>query len=191
MTCLLLSRSPASSRVSLTPTFFGTRIKVPRSAMQRESMEMDESQALRSLRAWETFQVSFPASQICQTRAITLPICVTRNVVCVPNNHEHNSRVSFLVCLSVFACTPVHNNSPTTSTHSLACFAGALTDNFRTLVCRKTCAARLFDPDTEHTRVPRGVHDPAEKESVALVWLALLASCALTHCEGQCTVQRT
>ena len=41
--------------------------------------------------------------------------------------HDHISRVSFLVCLSVFACTPVHSNSPTTSTDSLACFAGALT----------------------------------------------------------------
>ena len=41
--------------------------------------------------------------------------------------HEHISRVSFLVCLSVFACTPVHSNSLTTSTDSLACFAGTLT----------------------------------------------------------------
>ena len=41
--------------------------------------------------------------------------------------HEHISRLSLLVCLSVFACTPVHRNSPTTSTDSLACYVGALT----------------------------------------------------------------
>ena len=46
---------------------------------------------------------------------------------CLYLQHEHISRVSFLVCLYVFACTPVHSNSPTTSTVSLACFAGALT----------------------------------------------------------------
>ena len=47
--------------------------------------------------------------------------------------HEHISRVSFLVCLSVFACTPVHSNSLTTSTDSLACIAGALTKQLSVL----------------------------------------------------------
>ena len=39
VTCFLLSRSPVSSHVSLKPTFFGTRIKDARSAMQRESLK--------------------------------------------------------------------------------------------------------------------------------------------------------
>ena len=41
--------------------------------------------------------------------------------------HEHVSRVTTQVCLSAFAGTPVHSNSPSTSTDSLACIAGALT----------------------------------------------------------------
>ena len=49
VTCFLLSRSPVTSRVSLRPAFFETRINDARSAMQRESLEMNESQALRGL----------------------------------------------------------------------------------------------------------------------------------------------
>ena len=33
-------------------------------------------------------------------------------------------------------------------------------------------------------------HDPAKKESVVLMKLALLASCAQTHCYGQCAVHQ-
>ena len=33
-------------------------------------------------------------------------------------------------------------------------------------------------------------HDPAKKESVALMKLALLARCAQNHCKGQCAVHR-
>lgn len=54
-------------------------------------------------------------------------LCSVGPDCCLYPQHEHISRVSFLVCLSVFACTPAHSNSPTTSTDSLACFAGALT----------------------------------------------------------------
>ena len=79
------------------------------------------------------------------------PPVVTPSVCCLYPQHEHISRVSFLVCLSVFACTPVHSKTPTTSTDTLACFAGALTKHLVGLICgRKTCASRLFDPDTAH-----------------------------------------
>ena len=64
VTCFLLSRSPVSSSVSLRPTLFGTNIKDARSAMQRESLEMDESQAVQGLLS------VILASQICQTRAL-------------------------------------------------------------------------------------------------------------------------
>ena len=148
VTCFLLSRSPVSSRVSLRPAFFGTRIKDARSAMQRESLEMDESQALRgllSVRKISSVFSSFPdlpnASSVGSLNHATLPICVRRSVVCIPQ-HEHISRVSFLVCLSVFACTPVHSNSPTTSTDSLACFAGALTKQLSdSFVSQNMCSA--------------------------------------------------
>ena len=45
--CFLLSRSPVSSRDSLRSTFFGTRIRIARSAIQLELLEMDQSEALR------------------------------------------------------------------------------------------------------------------------------------------------
>ena len=46
------------------------------------------------------------------------------------------------MCLSVFACTPVHSNSPTTSTDSLACFAGALTKQLSdSFVSQNMCSA--------------------------------------------------
>ena len=69
--------------------------------------------------------------------------------------HEHISRVSFLVCLSVFACTLVHSNSPTTSTDSLACFAGALTKQLSDLPLSKTCVAHVSDIVIEYTRIPQ------------------------------------
>ena len=45
--CFQLSRSPVSSRDSLRSTFFGTRIRITRSAIQSDLLEMDESEALR------------------------------------------------------------------------------------------------------------------------------------------------
>ena len=72
-------------------------------------------------------------------------------ICCLYPQHEHISRVSFFVCLSVFACTLVHSNSPTHLHVSQAPWP----NSFRTHLCLKTCAARLFDPDTEHTRVPQ------------------------------------
>ena len=68
---------------------------------------------------------------------------------CLYPQHEHISRVSFLVCLSVFACTPVHSNSPTTSTDSLGCMFRRRLDQtaFRThLSSKNMCSAP--DPDT-------------------------------------------
>ena len=56
---------------------------------------------------------------------------------CLYPQHEHISRVSFLVCLSVFACTLVHSNSLTISTDSLACIAGALTKQLSVLLLSK------------------------------------------------------
>ena len=76
---------------------------------------------------------------------------------CLYPQHEHISRVSFLVCLSVFACTPVHSNSPTTSTDSLACIAGALTKQLSDLPLSfvKTCVAHVPDIVIEYMRIPQ------------------------------------
>ena len=71
----------------------------------------------------------------------TLPICVRRSVVCIANMSTFFARFLPCVCLSVFACTPVHSNSPTTSTDSLACFAGALTKQLsHSFVSRNMCS---------------------------------------------------
>ena len=71
--------------------------------------------------------------------------------------HEHISRVSFLVCLSVFACTPVHSNSLTTSTDSLACIAGALTKQLSVLPLSKhvshTCLTSSSNTRVFHTKM--------------------------------------
>ena len=74
---------------------------------------------------------------------------------CLYPQHEHISRVSFLVCLSVFACTPIHSNSPTISTDSLACIAGALTKQLSDLPLSKTCVAHVSDIVIEYTRIPQ------------------------------------
>ena len=74
------------------------------------------------------------------------------------SQHERISRVSFLVCLSAFACTLVHSNSPTTSTDSLACIAGALTKQLSDLPLSKTCVAHVSDIVIEYTRVPQQDH---------------------------------
>ena len=71
--------------------------------------------------------------------------------------HEHISRVPFLVCFSVFACTPVHSNSPTTSRDSLACIAGALTKQLSDLPLSKhvshTCLTLSSSTCVFHSRV--------------------------------------
>ena len=89
---------------------------------------------LRLCKAFERVKISsvFSSFPACQTRALLEVESrhspdLREEECCLYHQHEHISRVSFLVCLSVFACTPVHSNSPTTSTDSLACFAGALT----------------------------------------------------------------
>ena len=92
----------------------------------------------------------------------TLSNCVGRSVVCIPNMSTFRAFRSF-VCLSVFACTPVHSNSLTTSTDSLARIAGALTKQLSVLPLSKhvshTCltsssSTRVFhNQDLE--RVPR------------------------------------
>ena len=88
--------------------FFGVRIEIACLAEQRERLELDGSEALRKFESRHSPDLR-------------------EEECCLYPEHEHISRVSILVCLSVFACTPVHSNSPTTSTESPACFAGALT----------------------------------------------------------------
>ena len=61
----------------------------------------------------------------------------------------------FLVCLSVFACTPVHSNSLTTSADSLACIAGALTKQLSVFAFVKTCVAHVPDIVIEYMRIPQ------------------------------------
>ena len=69
--------------------------------------------------------------------------------------HEHISRVSFLVCLSAFTCTPVHSNSPITSADSLACIKGALTKQLSDLPLSKhvshTCLTLSSNTCVFHT----------------------------------------
>ena len=63
-----------------------------------------------------------------------------RVIVCIPN--MSTIRAFRSLCLSVFACTPVHSNSPTISTDSLACFAGALTKQLSdSFVSQNMCCA--------------------------------------------------
>ena len=79
----------------------------------------------------------------------------------VSSNMRHISRVSFLVCLSVFACTPVHNNSLTTSTDSLACIAGAFTKQLSVLPLSKhlshTCLTSSSSTRVFHSGSGAGV----------------------------------
>ena len=124
VTCLLLSRSPVSSHVSLRPTFFGTRIKVARSAMQRESLEMDESQALRgllSVRKISSVFTSLPdlpnASSVGSLNHATLPICVRRSVVCNPDMSTFHAFPSLCVSLCLLARLYTGIHRPPAQTH--------------------------------------------------------------------------
>ena len=99
---------------------------------------------------------SFPdlpnASSVGSLNHATLPICVRRSVVRIPNMSTFRAFPS--LCLSVFACTLVHSNSPTISTDSLACIAGALTKQLSDLPMSKTCVAHVSDVVIEYTRIP-------------------------------------
>ena len=124
VTCFLLSRSPVSSRVNLRPAFFGTRIKDARSAMQRESLEMDESQALRcllSVRKSSSVFSSFPdlpnASFVGSLNHATLPICVRRSVVCIPNMSTFRAFPSLCVSLCLLARLYTAIHRPPAQTH--------------------------------------------------------------------------
>ena len=129
--------------------------------MQRERLELNESEALQSLLDERFFQVSSLASQICQTRALLEvesrhSLELREEECCLYPQHEHISRVSFLVCLSVFTCTPVHSNSLTISTDSLACIAGALTKQLSVLLLSKhvshTCLTLSSNTCVFHNR---------------------------------------
>ena len=124
MICFLLSRSPVSSRASLRSTFSSTRIKVARSAIQRESLEVDESEALRGLfnmRKISSVLSSFPdlpnASSVASLNHATLPICVRRSVVCIPNMSTFRTFPSLCVslCLLERLYTAIHR--PLAPTH--------------------------------------------------------------------------
>ena len=126
VTCFLLSRSPVSSRVSLRPAFFGTRIKDARSAMQRESLEMDQSQALRgllSVRKISSVLSSFPdlpnASSVGSLNHATLPICVRRSVVCITNMSTFRafSALCVSLCLLARLYTAIHRPPAQTYLH--------------------------------------------------------------------------
>ena len=119
-----VSRSTVPSRVSLRPTFFGTRIKDARSAMQRESLEMDESQALRGLLSVRNISSVFSsfsdlpnASSVGSLNHATLPTCVRRSVVCIPNMSTFRAFPSLCVslCLIALLYTAIHR--PPAQTH--------------------------------------------------------------------------
>ena len=99
---------------------------------------------LRLLTRQLSFHLSLTPRQSCPHHDDPVPSlnrcphhCGLSGNCCLYPQHEHISRVSFLVCLSVFACTPVHSNSLTTSTDSLACIAGALTKQLSVLPLSK------------------------------------------------------
>ena len=82
--------------------------------MQRESLEMDESQALRgllSVRKISSVFCSFPdlpnASSVGSLKHATPPICVRRCVVCIPNMSTFRAFPSLCVflCICLHACT--------------------------------------------------------------------------------------
>ena len=81
-------------------------------------------------------------------------------VVCIPNMSTFRAFRSF-VCLSVFACTPVHSNSLTTSTDSLARIAGALTKQLSVLPLSKhvshTCLTSSSSTRVFHSGSGAGV----------------------------------
>ena len=76
------------------------------------------------------------ASSVGSLNHATLSNRVRRSVVCIPNMSTFRAFRSF-VCLSVFACTPVHSNSLTTSTDSPVRIAGALTKQLSVLPLSK------------------------------------------------------
>ena len=108
--------------------------------MQHEHLELNGSEALRSPFEREMLSSSFTdlpnASSVGSLNHATLSNCVRRSVVCIPNMSTFRAFRPF-VCPSVFACTPVHSNSLTTSTDSLARIAGALTKQLSVLPLSK------------------------------------------------------
>ena len=100
------------------------------------------------------------ASSVGSLNHATLSNCVRRSVVCIPNMSTFRAFRSF-VCLSVFACTPVHSNSLTTSTDSLARIAGALTKQLSVLPLSKhvshTCLTSSSSTRVFHTLFTRSV----------------------------------
>ena len=97
---------------------------------------------------------SAPLCELCWSFNVTPLSRLTWGGVLFVSQHERIfTRIPWLVSLSVFACTPVRSNSLTTSTDSLACFAGALTKQLSDLPLSETCVALLSDIVIEHTRV--------------------------------------
>ena len=96
------------------------------------------------------------ASHVPGRRCLMGVLCV----VCIPNMSTFRAFRSF-VCLSVFACTPVHSNSLTTSTDSLARIAGALTKQLSVLPLSKhvshTCLTSSSSTRVFHSGSGAGV----------------------------------
>ena len=100
VTRFLLSRSPVSSRVSLRPAFFGTRIKNARSAIVFSSFpDLPNTSSAGSL------------------NHATLPICVRRSVVCIPNMSTFRAFPSLCVSLCLLARLYTAIHRPLAPTH--------------------------------------------------------------------------
>ena len=138
-------------------------VRKSKSCTQRYSASGWRWMNLRLCKAFEREKISsvfssFPdlpdASSVGSLSHATLPICVRRSVFCIHNMSTFRAFSSLCVSLC-FSCTLVHSNSPTTSTDSLPCIAGASTKQLSDLPLSKTCAAHVSDIVIEHTRIPQ------------------------------------
>ena len=119
------------------------------------------------LRLCETFErekdfkcpFSFPdlpnASFVGSLNHATLPI-LREEECCLYPQHESTFRAFPSLCVSLCLLARLYTaiHRPLAPTH-LHVSQAPSPSSFRTHLCRKTCAARPFDPDTEHTRVPQ------------------------------------
>ena len=124
VTCFLLSRSPVSSRVSLRPILSSVRESKSRAQHTARALEMDESEALRgllSVRKISSVFSSFPdlpnASSVGSLNHATLPICVRRSVVCIPNMSTFRAFPSLCVSLCLLARLYTAIHRPPAQTH--------------------------------------------------------------------------
>ena len=109
------------------------------------------------------------ASSVGSLNHATLPNCVRRSVVCIPNRSTFRAFRSLCVSLCLLArlYTAIHRPL---STDSLACCAGALTKQLSDLPLSKTCVAHVPDIVIEYTCIPHTSHGPCCFSPYHQVW---------------------